>query len=780
MTDLLPLRTACFLMILGFGGTLLADTSTVDVTINSVDARQSTITVSYDGKSRQLNLATNVMVEIDGKRSEYRSLLPGDEATVTYDKERAVVTKIVAQRAAMLPAEKLAEGWDEIDQRLIFLMVRLANTEASLDAIDQAIDAENRRRGIKTSAAKKADRANEDMDRKGGGPMKWSQFYGMTAEKFFYHPTDRNTTYHTTTVLSQQGPQADNKVGGGVPASQGLPVHQRPPQFDYIYRANDRAKARAETEAAELRGKIDELNNRRRRLEAEQAGLWVEIAFRAISHYDLDKKPLYRFEPVLTGTDSESRQRAETMKAASVFMALALSIIAEAEKDQAGTFTRIKPAVAQARQSLNDAYLRLAIDVINKQSNIGRFVALSKQLDDVAANLTDSYIVAMEGDSAKDEQRKETFRALLQESLINYAQIVLAIDEMASLMQDDFAYEPDLDKPIRFSNLVSIAPVRPLSVEPAQLSRKDLLSNVDASTLDDSWSVGNDGLKSANLAGKSGFVSLPLESNDSYDLQIKLLLLEGKGKSDIHVALPFQGKVRQFTIRHEEDGVARLSFWPKGKDSTKLGRQPYGITLPKTQAFTNNRSRTLIFKVTPKSIEVLLDNKSLFQTTSDILVHEQDDPPLCLQLGSWNNRVLFESVAVLESTPTPSIQGELSQSAKNERGDGSFNASRGDLKDGRFDILWDGGWTFVLEVKGDVVLFHGEINPDQKWIPCKKPLPIPFKLDSNNTLASADNQGLNQNMQIAFQWNQATKEASRINPATKKVEKGRVVQSAPK
>lgn len=213
------------------------------------------------------------------------------------------------------------------------------------------------------------------MDRQGGGPMKWSEFYGRTAEKFFYHPTDRNSTYHTVTVLNQRGLEADNKVGGGVPAGQGLPVHQRPPQFDYIYRANENAKAKAEEEAAELKGKVQALIERRQRLEVEQAGLWCEVAFRAVSHYDLDKKPLYRFEPLIVEVDSESRQHAETMKTAAMFMALALSIIDEAQKDQSATFSRIKPAVSGARLKLNDAFLRQAADVTDRKSPEGRFAA---------------------------------------------------------------------------------------------------------------------------------------------------------------------------------------------------------------------------------------------------------------------------------------------------------------------------------------------------------------------------------------------------------------------
>jgi hypothetical protein len=285
------------------------------------------------------------------------------------------------------------------------------------------------------------------MDRKGGGPMRWSLFYGTTAEKFFYHPTDRNTTYHTVTVLSQKGSQADNKVGGGVPASQGLPVQQRPPQFDYIYRANDSAKSRAESEVAKLGGDVTVLLERRARLEAEQAGLWVGIAFRSISHYDLDKKPLYRFEPLIDADKPLEAKKTEVLKAAVDFVRLALSILTESERDQVSAFSKIRPAVTAARQLLNDEYLRLAVDVSDNNSAEGRFVQLAKRLEDVASNLSDSYVVAREGDQAKDQQRKETFRAMLQNSLVSYAQIVLALDEMAIEMQNELAFKADSARP---------------------------------------------------------------------------------------------------------------------------------------------------------------------------------------------------------------------------------------------------------------------------------------------------------------------------------------------
>jgi hypothetical protein len=362
-------------------------------------------------------------------------------------------------KPTIAPAEKLAEGWDEIDERLVFLMVRLANVEASLDAVEKRIGAGVRKKAVKSGDAKRAERGNELMDRKGGGPMKWSEFYGTTAENFFYHPTDRNSTYHTETILRQQGSDADNKVGGGVPAGQGLPVHQRPPQFDYIYRANEKAKERAEEEAAALKGKVEQLAQRRQRLESEQAGLWCEIAFRAVSHYDLDKKPLYRFQPI-AGNDTESRRNTDSMKEAASFMALALSVMTAAEKDQAATFSKIKPAVSEARQKLNDDWLQLGVDVTDRYTTEGKFASLAKRLDDVASNLSDSYVVAMEGDAAHDQERKDTFRALLQESLVKYARIVLALDEMSTVMKNDWKIKPDVGTPIQFVSLTKVEPVR--------------------------------------------------------------------------------------------------------------------------------------------------------------------------------------------------------------------------------------------------------------------------------------------------------------------------------
>lgn len=367
----------------------------------------------------------------------------------------------IAQQSSktISPAEAVKDGtWEEMDQRLVFLMVRLANVETSLDAVEKAIGKSNTKRSASLGAAKRAEAGNELMDRKGGGPVKWSQFYGRTAEAFFYHPTDPNTSYHTTTVLTQQGSAADNKVDGGVAAGQGVPVHQRPPQFDYIYRANRDAAAKAEREAADSKNKMNELIARRAKLETEQSALWCEIAFRSVSKYDLARKPLYRFEPVAASSESIDRERAEALKAAALFIRAALVIVAEAEKDQARTFRNVRTVISNAREKLDDNWLRqtfLVNDLTTLNTPPGKFVALAKRLDDVSHNLSDSYEVSIDGDRFKDEQRKDTFRGLLQESLVSYAQLVLALDEMSNLMAREWKIRPNPDKP--FGDVIALS-----------------------------------------------------------------------------------------------------------------------------------------------------------------------------------------------------------------------------------------------------------------------------------------------------------------------------------
>ena len=86
--------------------------------------------------------------------------------------------------------------------------------------------------------------------------MKWSQFYGTTAEKFLLpvRPTEiRHTTRKRFSFKSSREPTSRRKAFPSKPRSASA---QRPPQFDYIYRANESAKDKAEKEAAYQDSKV--------------------------------------------------------------------------------------------------------------------------------------------------------------------------------------------------------------------------------------------------------------------------------------------------------------------------------------------------------------------------------------------------------------------------------------------------------------------------------------------------------------------------------------------
>ena len=408
-------------------------------------------------------------------------------------------------------------AWDE-DKRFDFLMERLASLEASLDAVESAIAKTSGKRGLKLGDARRAEANNTMMDRKGGGPMKWNEFYGTTAEKFFYHPVDPNTSYHTETALRQMGNAQDSKVAEGVPASQSVPVHQRPPQFDYIYRANRDAKERADIEAAALQGKLDELNFRRTRLEEEQAELWCRLAFRPIQRLNIPRKPVLRFRLEPPGTEGADLQRTAALQAAAKFLATAMVIIEKAETDQATAFGNIRTIVTNARNDLDDSLVSadgLAEEAQDRKTNIGKFVALAQLLDDTSNNLSESFVVAMDGDRFKDVARKERFRGLLQRSLVDYAQIILALDELTGGMKTEWAVKV---------NTKDKAPAVEVSWGPASVKR----SSVEAPGLEDDG-IGEQAdpeprktgatttLLKKKLAGKASYNPKTLELSLGYD-----------------------------------------------------------------------------------------------------------------------------------------------------------------------------------------------------------------------------------------------------------------------
>jgi hypothetical protein len=142
--------------------------------------------------------------------------------------------------------DNLPPGWEEIDQRVIFFTVQLASVETSLDAVNKALALAETNQSAKKQEAENDQHRNDAMDLNGGGPVPWQNFYGKTAERFFYHPDRQTNVSITGAQNAAPSPQEPSQLNMPGPAS------LRPPQFDYIYRANENAQKRADAEVANL------------------------------------------------------------------------------------------------------------------------------------------------------------------------------------------------------------------------------------------------------------------------------------------------------------------------------------------------------------------------------------------------------------------------------------------------------------------------------------------------------------------------------------------------
>jgi len=330
--------------------------------------------------------------------------------------------------------------WDQ-DERFDELMEQLAINEASLEAVQAAIAKKTGRKGTQAAMANRFDENSRLMDRKGGGPMSWWEFYGTNAEKFFYHPIDPNTTYHTDTALRQIGKYEDDKDSSDIPSRQSLPVHQRPPQWDYIYRANRTAREKALENAALLEGEIEQLERRRTDLEREQAQLWCKLAFRAIQRLSMARKPVLRFELTADETAKDGAERAAVLTAAARFLATSLAVVDRAEEDQGSAFRSASQVLRQAHNDFYDALIQAASlqeESETTEHDLGKYKELAQRLKDKGRTLSESYAGAVDGDLNRDNARKESFRGMLQRAVIDYAQILLALNELADTMKRDW------------------------------------------------------------------------------------------------------------------------------------------------------------------------------------------------------------------------------------------------------------------------------------------------------------------------------------------------------
>lgn len=358
------------------------------------------------------------------------------------------------------PGQSLPEGWEQTDQRLLFLTTQLSSVEASLDAVNKKIATAGYQKSASVDKANSARKGNELMDRKGGGPAKWDSFYGTTAHDFIapLPPGIYAVEFHRSTEITY--PSND-------------PV-RRPKQFDYLYRANAEAERRAQQEVAALGNTIETLLDRRRTLESEQAGLWCKIAFQVLEGRDFDAKPLYRFSLKTTDKGSADAQHLAAMGAAADFLRTcnraARQAVAWADTDPTKAMVDLQQNVSAARSDFQTKCQLLGNGAVDPELDKCR--VLGKRLDDVAKNIADAYRLAAARDHDGDDAQKNLFRRTLQESLLNFTGAVIKLDDAVSSLSGLWHVDPDVTSPAPDVKLAvaTAAPPATAPSEPAEPS----------------------------------------------------------------------------------------------------------------------------------------------------------------------------------------------------------------------------------------------------------------------------------------------------------------------
>ena len=336
----------------------------------------------------------------------------------------------IAPAAAAAPATAPADGrWDEISDRVVFLTTTLATVETSLHAVDMQIRQTGYQAQSKVDAADRARRGNELMNRNLGMPtsIDWKTFYGRTAQRFFYHPRGGNTYYLNPP-----------------------PIADRPPQFDYIYKANQQAKRQADADAAALGGKLDALLKRRAELETKQVALWAQIPFEAVAYQDVTEKPLYRFELKAAGSGPIDQQHRAAVAAGAAFVRDANDLMTATTntitRDPQSAIAHLRDGTAAAAKRAQDALLKqdqLSAELSAPDHPLQQLAAAIKRAAAVSRNLADASQLATESAAAGDEPAKAQYRAVMPNALLEYASVVMAADQSLEQLSHDWKVQPD-------------------------------------------------------------------------------------------------------------------------------------------------------------------------------------------------------------------------------------------------------------------------------------------------------------------------------------------------
>ena len=395
------------------------------------------------------------------------------------------------------PETTQPQNLDGDAQRLTFLGNQLSADEAAITSINKALKIAGYHAQDAADEAAGAAKQNELMDRKGGGPVPWQEFYGRTAKSFIMH--DPYGEYHQV---------------------------QRPDQFDYVYKANDEQIAKAQADIESVAKTVDALLGRRRQLEAEQSSLWATIAFESIQHRQIVTRPLYREQlaakPSKTDDNRPDGARIAAMKAAVLYLRTVDHAVSELadnlDTDQEAVYSALRGTLQKSQENLAESSANFGstagVDPVEAQQ-MEEVSAQAGRIQSICKDICESYRKAQDADAAGEgeEQRKLLFRGTLQESLFTLPEATGELDETVIKMAASWdihgqAGTRTTDEPLTVIVPIPAVPIAPVAhqdtnrvpVAPAGDAAVSSLTNAPQSELPDSTVEAN---KSAPPAATS-------------------------------------------------------------------------------------------------------------------------------------------------------------------------------------------------------------------------------------------------------------------------------------
>jgi len=299
------------------------------------------------------------------------------------------------------------------------LLLQLSDAEANIQAINKALKITGYSVGVAYDKIDSNLKGNELMNRQGGGPVRWDEFYGKTAND-----------YPRTGFW-------DDRMDD-----------HRPQQFKFIYKANNDQIAQAKDQIASLLQNQQALLDRRRVHEEDQSRLWATLAWEQVEDREIQFRPMYRFALQPAGPE------AAVLRPVILFLRTAASVAHDGldsiQGSQGATFIsgarRMDAAYTALQQSLADAQDAAALPA--DQTKDGQALkALCKELAEQTKVIADDYSNALDRDRANEDNSKLEFRGQLQSSLSSFATEFGKLDDGVTQTAKSWGVSPDKGTP---------------------------------------------------------------------------------------------------------------------------------------------------------------------------------------------------------------------------------------------------------------------------------------------------------------------------------------------